>query len=652
MHRCEGPMSGARSEGFPHRPNGVASSFPGARRKGRSHGDPAQEAHETSPRRRLIILAKAGWRIGALWFRSEERWKARALLAGVVALNLAGVGVAVASSYWNAALFNALGAKDWNAFVFQLFAYSGIAAAAILHALGDITLNKWLTIRWRRWLTGRYLAPWLADGVHYRVQLSGDAPDNPDQRIAEDVALYVTHAISIGLGLLTTLVALASFGTILATIPAAAPIELMGIAIAMPLLLVMSSFLYAGIGTWLMHLLGRSLIGLDATQQKAEADFRFSLARLRENTEEVAFIRGESAERAELDQRFSLLMTNWYALLSRQRRLRVFQTAFNQIMLVFPYLLAAPLYFSGAMPLGGLTQTSGAFFRIRHELSFLMRNYTSLTYWGSVIERLSGFETALAAVQAHPTGRIAHVAHDDSGPALAASDLVVRLPAGAPIVAVAGFTLAPGERVLLIGSSGIGKTSLLRALAGIWPFGEGTMSVRQGARLMALPQRGYLPLGTLRDALAYPGLAAVFSDEMLRDTLVAVGLTTLADRLDDDIVSTAGLSGGERQRIAFARVLLHRPDILLLDEATSALDEASEAALHRLLAERLPDTALLSAGHRASLAALHTRTVCLAAGEGGGSRLADHAVIHRPIETVRAAVAMNPPQLTQRILLS
>ncbi|WP_186453794.1 ABC transporter ATP-binding protein/permease [Denitratisoma sp. DHT3] len=603
-------------------------------------GDPAQAAgRETSPRRRLIVLARAGWRIGVLWFRSEECWQARALLAGLVALNLAGVGVAVASSYWNAALFNALGAKDWDAFVFQLFAYSGIAAASIVHAFGDITLNKWLTIRWRRWLTGRYLAPWLADGVHYRVQLFGDAPDNPDQRIAEDVSLYVKHAISIGLGLLTTLVALASFGTILATIPAAAPIELMGIAIAMPLLLVMSSFLYAGIGTWLMHLLGRSLIGLDATQQKAEADFRFSLARLRENTEEVAFIRGEPAERAELDQRFSLLMTNWYALLSRQRWLRVFETAFVNIVVVFPYLLAAPLYFSGAMPLGGLTQISGAFFRIRHELSFLIRNYAALAYWGSVIERLSAFEEALAAAQAHPAGRIAHVAHDDPGPALAASDLVVRLPDGAPIAAVAGFTLTPGERVLLIGSSGIGKTSLLRALAGIWPFGEGRVSVKRGARLMALPQRGYLPLGTLRDALAYPGLAGSMSDDVLRDALAAVGLPMLADRLDDDIVSTAGLSGGERQRIAFARALLHRPDILLLDEAVSALDETSEAALHRLLATRLPDTAVLSAGHRASLAALHNRTVRLATAEGDGSRLADHAVTHRPIENVHTAVA-------------
>lgn len=189
--------------------------------------DPAQAGRERSPDRRLIILAKAGWHIGVLWFRSEERWTALALLVGVIAFDFAGVGVAVVTSYWNAALFNALGAKDWDAFVFQLFVYSGIAVAAILRALGDITLTKWFTIRWRSWLPGRYLDCWLVDGMQYRMQLSGETPDNPDRRIAEDVRLYVEHAISIGLGLLTTLVALASFGTILATIPAAAPIEIM-----------------------------------------------------------------------------------------------------------------------------------------------------------------------------------------------------------------------------------------------------------------------------------------------------------------------------------------------------------------------------------------------------------------------------------------
>lgn len=597
-------------------------------------------------RRRLLILAKAGWRIGVLWFRSEERGKAWALLVGVTAFNFSGVGVAVASSYWNAALFNALGAKDWDAFVFQLVAYSGIAIAAVLNTFFGITLNKWLIIRWRRWLTDRYLALWLTNGVHYQMQLSGNAPDNPDQRIAEDVNLYITHAISIGLGFLTTLVALVSFGTILATIPAAAPIELMGFAVSMPVLLVTSSFLYAGIGTWLMHLLGRSLIGLDVTQQKAEADFRFSLARLRENTGEVAFIKGEPAERAELGQRFSFIVANWYALLSRQRRLGVFQTAFNQIIIVFPYLLAAPLYFSGAIPLGGLTQTAGAFSRIRFEFSFLIRNYVTLAYWGSVIERLSYFEEALAAAQEHPGSRIAHTVHDDCGMALTTSDLVVQLPDGISIAAVTRFALAPGERVLLVGSSGIGKTSLLRALAGIWPFGEGRVSIKRGARLMALPQRDYLPLGTLRDALTYPGLADSFSDEILRDTLIAVGLPALAVRLDDNIVSTVSLSGGERQRIAFARVLLHRPDILLLDEATSALDEESETTLYRLLTEQLTDTAVLSAGHRASLAALHLRTVYLAADESGGTRLTDHTATHQP------TVAMNPPNLTERNPLS
>jgi putative ATP-binding cassette transporter len=593
----------------------------------------------------VIVLAKAGWRIGVLWLRSEERWQARVLLAGVVALNLAGVGVTVASSYWNAALFNAVGARDWNAFLFQLFVvFSCITIVNVVLAFGNITLNKWFTIRWRRWLTGRYLDAWLADGAHYRVQLAGDAPDNPDQRIAEDVNLYVTYAISTGLGLLTTLVTLASFATVLATIPANAPIKLMGIAVSMPVLLVTTSFLIAGLVTWVTHLVGRSLVGLDATQQKAEADFRFSLARLRENAEEVAHFNGDAAERAGLDRRFGFIITNWYELLSRQRWLSVVATAFNGIANMFPYLISVPLYFAGAMQLGGVTQTSGVFFRIRWELSFLMRNYTKLTDWGAVIDRLSGFETALAAVQKSAGSRIEHVAHHGDGPALLARDLLVRRPDGAPIASATHLALAPGERVLLRGPSGIGKTSLIRTLAGIWPFGEGSVSVKRGARLMALPQRGYLPLGALRDALAYPGLADSLSDEVLRDALVAVGLPALVGRLDDDIASASGLSGGERQRIAFARALLHRPDILLLDEATSALDEESEVALHRLLAERLPHAAILSAGHRASLAALHTRIIYLAAGECGGSWLTD-----MPIATVHCCYRqLNPADLTER----
>ncbi|MGE0630157.1 MAG: ABC transporter ATP-binding protein/permease [Hyphomicrobiaceae bacterium] len=613
-------------------------------------GDPAQAEAEAITRRRPIVLAKAGWRIGAVWFRSEERLQARALLAGVVAFNLAEVGVAVAHSYWNAALFNALGAKDRDAFLFQLFVvFNCLTVITVVRGFGDITLTKWFTIRWRRWLTGRYLDSWLTDGAHYQMQLLGAAPDNPDQRIAEDVRLYVEYVLTIGLGFLTTLVSMASFAFILATIPAASPIELMGVALSMPVVLVVTSFLCAGIGTWMMHLVGRSLIGLDATQQRTEADFRYSLARLRENAEEVAHFHGENAERAELDRRFGSITINWYALLSRERWVGVVGITFTRIATIFPYVITAPLYFSGMMPLGSVTQTSGAFNRIRHEFAFLMRNYTKLTYWGSAIERLSSFEEVLARMQEHTASRIARTVHDDCGAMLVARDLLVRRPDGTPIFAAVDFASAPGERVRLTGPSGIGKTSLIRALAGIWPFGEGCVSVKQGARLMALPQRGYLPLGMLRDALAYPGLARSFSDEILRDTLVAVGLPALADRLDDDIASAAGLSGGERQRIAFARALLHRPDVLLLDEATSALDDESEVTLHRLLAERLPDTAILTVSHRPSLAVLHTRTMFLAIGEDGGSRLADNAVTHSPIETHSFRRGrMSPPQPTER----
>ncbi|MFC3076141.1 ABC transporter ATP-binding protein/permease [Shinella pollutisoli] len=567
---------------------------------------------------RVTDVAMAGWRIGALYFRSGERLTACWLLAGVIGSNLAGVGLTVVSSYWNAAFFNALGVKDWNAFIFQGVVIFGVITFAFLaHSVVQLTITKWLVIQWRQWLTARYLDRWLSTGALYPMQFELDAPDNPDQRIADDVRLFIEYTLELSMGLLTALLSLASFTYILATIPSGAHYEMLGLTVPLPALLVGAAFLYAIIYTWAAHLIGRPLVSLGADQQRAEANFRFSLARLRENAEEVVLGGGAAtAERADLDRRFERVIGNWYALLARERLLTFVQEIFNRGGGVLPHLLVAPVYFAGGIQLGGLTQAAGAFGRVRTDVSFLARSYTKLAYLGSVIGRLHGFETALESVY-DEVGRVQHAKHADVDMMLDARNVTLRLPTGQVIANFPAFRLDRGERVLLTGASGLGKTTFVRALAGIWPFAESTISLREGASLMVVPQRSYLPLGTFREALTWPDVSGLISDASIREALTAVGLSALSNRLDEEIEEANGFSGGERQRIAFARALIQRPDILLLDESTSALDEPSEREIYRLIAERLPQTAVLTVGHRASLAALHTRTLELIPSESG-----------------------------------
>jgi putative ATP-binding cassette transporter len=371
--------------------------------------------------------------------------------------------------------------------------------------------------------------------------------------------------------------------------------------------LVWAALIYAIIGTWVTHLVGRPLVKLNFDQQRYEADFRFSLVRLRENAEEVTLLSGEAAEEERLRDRFANVVRNWYGIMQRTKRLTFLTAGYSQVAIIFPFLVVSPVYFFGAMTLGGLMQVASAFGQVQSSLSFFVTAYTNIADWKAVLDRLAGFEASIDWARGldQTAPRVELIS--DGGSALHVEDLAVAVPSGEEIVRVKDLSIEPGERVLVTGPSGSGKTSLFRALGGVWPFGEGSIRIPKGANVLVLPQRPYLPLGTLRGALAYPGPEESFTPKEIDDVVDAVGLSALHAELDVTAYWADKLSGGEQQRLSIARALLQKPHWLFLDEATSALDERSEAALYRLLIDRLPGTAIVSIGHRSSLIPFHNR---------------------------------------------
>jgi putative ATP-binding cassette transporter len=547
------------------------------------------------------------WRIASPYFRSEDRWPGRILLAAVIAIELSIVAITVLLNTWNARFYNALQERNWDAFVYQLGYFCVLAAAFILLAVYQLYLNQWLQIRWRRWLTRTYLGHWLEDANHYRMQLLGDAADNPDQRISEDIKQFIELTLNIGLRLLNAAVTIASFMIILWTLSAAAPLHLFGMSLSIPGYLLWAALLYACVGTTLTHLIGRALIALNFQQQRYEADFRFNLVRVRENSEQIALLDGELAERDRLLMRFGNVVANWYAIMTRQKKLTFFTAGYSQASVVFPFIMVSPAYFAGIVQLGGLMQTANAFNRVQDALSVFVDIYRSVAEWRAVIERLAGFDQSIAAARSlavtPPVITVAAGAANSVG----FKDLVVRLPNGVPLVNAGDVAITLGERVLVSGPSGSGKSTLFRALAGIWPFGQGTITVPKGARLMILPQRPYFPIAPLAAAVAYPAEPGTFDSARVAELIGAAGLPELAARIDEEGHWNRTLSLGEQQRLGIARALLHAADYLFLDEATASLDEPAEAALYGLLEQRLAAATIVSIGHRATLATFHRR---------------------------------------------
>jgi putative ATP-binding cassette transporter len=570
------------------------------------------------PQLRALFSALADIRrVAWPYFRGDDRRAGLILLAAVIGLELGIVALNVQFNAWNARFYNAIQDKDWDTFQLQLLIFCGLAALFIVAAVYQLYLQMWLRIRWRTWMTDNYLERWLKDSTHYRMRLTGDAADNPDQRIAEDLDLFADKAIRIGIGFLGAIATLLSFAAILWSLSNQAQTPILG---AIPGYLVWTALFYSLFGTLITHLIGKPLVKLNFNQQRFEADFRYHLVRVRENGEQIALLDGERAENEGLGRRFASLVGNFHKLMIANKRLTWFTAGFNQVSIIFPYIVVSPAYFAGTIPLGVLMQTASAFENVQRSFSFFVDAYRELAEWRAITQRLIGFEESVAgAERLRAATRI--VRGESTKAALSADNLRLNLPSGVPIVAADDLEIAPGDNVLVTGPSGSGKSTLFRAIAGIWPFGEGKVSVAKGKTLLVLPQRPYLPFGRLDETLAYPNPASQFTAAQFAEVLNAVGLPKLADRLDEEAQWPHILSQGEQQRVSLARALLAKPDVLLLDEATSALDEAGQTSLYRLIGKQLPGTTVVSIGHRQTLNELHKRRLELQPDGVNGFRL-------------------------------
>lgn len=560
------------------------------------------------------------------YFNSEEKWKARGLLAAIVALNLAAVYMLVLLNEWNRVFYDSLQNKDQATFWRELGRFTYLAFGFIIIAVYRFYLRQVLEMRWRNWMTKHYLDRWFANKAFYQLELNRFAkgtdapPDNPDQRIADDLNMFTSATLGLSMGLLSSVITLVSFVGILWTLSGSFSFDVNGASYTIPGFMVWMAVLYCAIGSVLAHYIGRPQIKLNFQQQRVEADFRVHLVRVREYSESIALDRGEPVERQHLGDRFGAVLDNYWKLIKAQKRLIWFTNGFGQAAVVFPFIVAAPRFFSGAIQLGELMQISSAFGRVQDSLSWFVDNYDALAAWRATTDRITSFEESFQALQTAPLTSAASADADT----LQIESLDLALPGGVALMSAGGLSLKAGDSLLVKGPSGSGKSTLFRALAGIWPWAKGRLQKPADfeQRVMFLPQRPYFPVGSLRKALAYPEPVGQYTDERLRQALDEALLPHLADRLDDEDSWGQKLSGGEQQRLAVARALLKRPRWLFVDEATSALDEAAERTVYERLQALVSSQqgALVSIAHRPAVAAFHNRQWALEPGPATGAR--------------------------------
>jgi putative ATP-binding cassette transporter len=568
--------------------------------------------------KKVGLFLKDWWQLASPYFRSEEWPIAIALLVAAIALTFGSVGLEVLFNEWNRRFYDALQNKDEPTFWREIITFSWIAALFIAVYVSRAVASPYLRLRWRRWITRRYINHWLEGRGYYRIELQRSV-DNADQRIAEDLRLLGELTMVLLLGFLKAAGTLISFIIILWGLSGPLSLKFMGLDIVIPGYMAFAALLYAIVGSVLANYVGRRLIPLNFMKQRYEANFRFSLVRVRENAEGIALYNGEQREADALDARFSDVFFNGWRVLFTEAQLAFYQSGYQQVAIIFPYLVTAPGYFAGTITLGIMMQTASAFGQVQTALSFFVDNYTSLAELRAIMDRLKGLQ---AATDDRPSTTL-DVVTREGNPNVGVDGLTLALPNGKTLLESAHMELPKGKATLISGASGSGKSTLFRALAGIWPFGRGHVNMPAGARVLFLPQKPYIPIGTLRDAVKYPDEDSKATDAEIVAALQAAQLGHLAGRLDEEAHWSNILSGGEQQRLAAARALVFKPDWLFVDEGTAALDEPMEAIVYKALKEHLPKTTLVSVGHRPSLRQWHDRQIELQRGQGEVGRLVD-----------------------------
>lgn len=542
------------------------------------------------------------WYLTKSYWQSEEKKKAFWLLTCIIALTFGVVFMLVQLNTWNNSFYSALQNYDAEKISSELIHFSWLAAIYIILAVYSYYLQQTLILHWRRWLTTRFIDIWLQNKTYYNLQMFGKDTDNPDQRISEDVRQFVEMTLGFAIGILKSLCTFISFVFILYQLSGPLSFSFMGKTWTIHGYMLWASLLYSILGTYITHVVGRKLVKLNFIQQRYEADFRFSMIRLRESAESVAFYRGEAQEGKVFKNRFKLLLDNFWQLVNKQKQLVFLNSGYSQIAIIFPFVVAMNRYLAKEVSLGGLMQVASAFGRVQDSLSYFVDMYSSIAQWQAVVMRLTYFGRHMHEVSQQ--AEQFHVERFATSEAVSVEQMQVNLPDDAVLLQDINFTLQPGRNVLIKGVSGSGKSTLLRALAGIWPFVTGKINLPKTEELMFIPQKPYIPLGSLREAMLYPGRKPL-SDEELLYLLDLCQIGYLRDKLDLVADWSHVLSVGEQQRLAFVRAHIQEPKWLFLDEATSALDEDTEAAMYALLAERLRQTTLVSIGHRSTLNKYH-----------------------------------------------
>jgi putative ATP-binding cassette transporter len=599
--------------------------------------DPGVPEATEQVRRRYLLrhfwqTASGFWRVDARPAPAAWLFSA-ALLLAIVLL----VGASYAMNAWHRAMFDGLQNRDTAAVAKLSLLYVVILTVSVLLSVWQVYVRMTLQRKWRAWVSNHIVDRWLTNGRYYQLNLVPGDHANPEYRIADDVRVATEAPVDFVSGVTQALLSAATFIVVLWTIGGALDVTVGGWHVHIPGFLVIAAVVYALLASSSMVLIGSRFVQASERKNQAEAEYRYVITRLRENGESIALIRGEEEERAGVAHALSEVLSAWRTIAFQNMKTTSVSQTSGYVAPVLPIILCAPKFLDGSMSLGEVMQAASAFTIVQGAFNWLVDNYPKLADWTASARRVSSLTVALDALErAEQGGGIGRIAISDQGEgaALHLRDLTVRLNDGTAVLDDTEIIINPGERVLIAGESGTGKSTLVRAIAGLWPWGGGSIDVKKGAKIFLLPQRPYVPIGTLRRAATYPDAPESHSIDDIAKAFRRVGLEHLVARLDEEGPWDQTLSGGEKQRLAFARILLHNPDIVVLDEATAALDPASQDKLMELLLDRAGMT-ILSVAHRPELEAFHTRKIVLARRRGGTKLVHD---VDLPTEPLRRTI--------------